>query len=307
MPRYVKVAAAQLGPNSEGTPRHAIVERMLSLAGAAAAEGVQVLAYPEMALTPYFPRRIRDDYDQFFDTEVPPPDLGPLLARVRDAGMVCHVGFCERDGARRFNTAMLVDEAGRVCGRYRKTHLPGFNRAAQGTSGVYEPYYFDTGDTGFQVFGTRPARVGIAICQDRRYSETYRCLGLRGAEVVLIGYNTPTAALALSQNELVMRCGAYENHLFVVGIAKAGTEDGLELIGGSCIIAPSGEVVARAATAGDELVTARIDLDQIAEARQRWNFFGRRHPEHYGPVTAPVASDVADPRLAKPQAGARVS
>jgi predicted amidohydrolase len=210
------------------------------------------------------------------------------------------VGFCEQDGDRRFNTAVLIDQAGRVCGRYRKTHLPGTNRAQPGPGRVYEPYYFDAGDTGYRVFETPPARIGVAICQDRRYPETYRCLGLGGAEVALIGYNTPAAPQALALNELVMRAGAYENHMFVVGVAKAGVEDGLELIGGSCIISPLGEVLARAATSGDELVAAQIDLDHTREARERWNFFGRRHPEHYGAITAPVPEAWRDERLAKP-------
>ncbi|HEV2282265.1 MAG TPA: nitrilase-related carbon-nitrogen hydrolase, partial [bacterium] len=186
-------------------------------------------------------------------------------------------------------------------GRYRKIHLPGTNRVEPGVTGrVHEPYYFDSGDTGYQVYEMRPARIGIAICQDRRYSETYRCLGLAGAELVLIGYNTPAGPQALALNELVMRAGAYENHMFVVGVAKAGVEDGLELIGGSCIISPLGDVLARAATTGDELVTAEIDLDETRAARERWNFFARRHPEHYAVITAPVTEASRDERLVKP-------
>jgi N-carbamoyl-D-amino-acid hydrolase len=301
MARYIKVAAAQLGPNNEGTPVEAIVDRMLGLMDEAAAEGAAVVAYPEMALTPYFPKRIREDTDHFFSRDVPPGALRPLIDAARRAAIVWHVGVCEQDGDRRFNTAILIGEDGRVCGRYRKTHLPGTNRAEPGAAGrVYEPYYFDPGDTGYRVFETRPARIGIAICQDRRYSETYRCLGLGGAEVVLIGYNTPAAPQALALNDLVMRAGAYENHLFVVGVAKAGVEDGLELIGGSCIISPLGEVLARAATTGDELVTAKIDLEQTRDARERWNFFGRRHPEHYGAITSPVPDAWRDGRLVKP-------
>jgi N-carbamoyl-D-amino-acid hydrolase len=301
MTRVIKVAAAQLGPNNEETPVEAIVDRMFALMEAAIAEGAAVVAYPEMALSPYFPKRIRDDADQFFSRDVPPAALAPVIDAARRAGVVWHVGFCERDGRRRFNTAILLDGHGRVCGRYRKTHLPGTNRAEPVSRGrVYEPYYFDPGDTGYRVFETRPARIGLAICQDRRYSETYRCLGLGGAEVALIGYNTPAAPQALALNDLVMRAGAYENHMFVVGVAKAGVEDGLELIGGSCIISPLGEVLARAATTGDELVTAKIDLDQTREARERWNFFGRRHPEHYGAITAPVAAAWCDERLVKP-------
>jgi predicted amidohydrolase len=290
-----------MGPNNEGTPVGAIVERMLRLMDEAIADGADVVAYPEMALSPYFPKRIREDADQFFSREVPPAALAPLIGRARGASVTWHVGFCERDSDWRFNTAILLDDHGVVRGRYRKIHLPGTNRLEPEAAGrVHEPYYFDPGDTGYRVFDTRPARIGIAICQDRRYGETYRCLGLAGAELVLIGYNTPAAPQALALNELVMRAGAYENHMFVVGAAKAGIEDGLELIGGSCIISPLGDVLAKASTNGDELVTAKIDLDQTREARERWNFFARRHPEHYGPITAPVAAASRDERLVKP-------
>ena len=301
MARQIKVAAAQLGPNNEGTPVAAIVARMGRLMNEAIDAGVDILAYPEMALTPYFPKRIREDADQFFSPEVPPAALGPLVDKARRTGVVWYVGFCEREGGRRFNTAVLIDERGAVRIRYRKIHLPGTNRVEAGVTGrVHEPYYFDPGDTGYRVAETRPARVGIAICQDRRYGETYRCLGLGGAEMTLIGYNTPAGPRALELNELVMRAGAYENHMFVIGAAKAGVEDGLELIGGSCIISPLGEVLARAATTGDELVAATIDLDEAGAARDRWNFFARRHPEHYTAITAPVAEAARDGRLVRP-------
>lgn len=290
--RYVKVAAAQMGPNNESMRVKEIIDRMLALMDQAAAEQVEILAYPEMALSTYFPKRIRTDYDQFFVDAIPPKALSELLARARAAGIVCHIGLCEKVGARHFNTAILTDETGAVCGRFRKIHLPGLDHVdPRGLASVYEPYYFETGDTGFQVFPTARARIGIAICQDRRYGETYRCLGLQNAELVLIGYNTPAQPLSLEHNELVMRAGAYENSLFVVGVAKAGLEDGVELIGGSCIISPLGVVLAKAATTGDELVAARIDLDQITLARQRWNFFGRRHPEHYGAIVESVREE----------------
>ena len=286
MARWVKVAAAQMGPINEGTSREEVVDRMLALLEQAAADHVELIAYPEMALTTYFPKRIRDDYEQFFETEMPPKALEPLLRRAREAGVAVHVGFCEKSGAQHFNTALLTDERGGLAGTYRKIHLPG-RPSPDGVAQVYEVRYFETGDTGYRVFPLAKARVGIAICQDRRYPETYRCLGLGGAEIVLIGYNTPLSPLALDQNELVLRAGAYENSLFVVGIAKAGVEDGLELIGGSCIVGPLGNVLARAATTGDELIAARIDLDWMTPARKRWDFFSRRHPKFYGAITEP--------------------
>ena len=289
MPRYVKVAAAQMGPINEGTKREAVVERMLALMNQAIDEGVELLVYPELALTPYFPKRIRDDFDQFFETEMPSKPLEPLFEKARAAGITFHLGYAEKDGTRYYNTAILVDEDGNVFDKYRKIHLPGLDRPdPEGYAKVFEPYYFFHGDTGFKVHATPKAKVGIAICQDRRYPETYRCLGLLGAEIVVSGYNTPAYPLALAHNELVMRAGAYENSFFVVGCAKAGVEDGVEFIAGSCIIDPMGQVLARAATNTDELVIARADLDTMIPVRARWNFFGRRHPEHYGLVTQPI-------------------
>jgi N-carbamoyl-D-amino-acid hydrolase len=286
MPRFVKVAAGQMGAIPEGTSRETCVERMLALLEQAIAEDVELLVYPELALTPYFPKRIRPDFDQFFEDAMPSKVVAPLFERARQARIAFHLGYAEREGARRFNTSVLVDEDGTIFERYRKIHLPGLAQPdPEGIARVFEPYYFAHGDTGFRVYDAKKAKVGIAICQDRRYPESYRCLGLQGAEIVITGYNTPAYPLALAHNELVMRAGAYENSLFVVGCAKAGLEDGVEFISGSAIVNPLGEVVAKASTTGDELIASRIDLDQMIPARKRWNFFGRRHPEHYGLLT----------------------
>ena len=287
MARYIKVAAAQMGPNNEGTPREEIVERMQALLELAGREGVELLAYPEMALTTYFPKKIRPDFDQFFETEVPPKALEPLLRRAAEARVALHVGFCEKADGKYFNTALLTDRDGRLCGTFRKIHLPG-TKAPDGFAQVYEPYYFAHGDTGYRVWDCAGAKVGIAICQDRRYPESYRALALQGAEIILIGYNTPGSALALDLNDLCMRAGAYANACWVVGVAKAGIEDGVELIAGSCVINPQGQIVARAATTGDELITARIDVDAMVPVRKRWNFLGRRQPQHYGTLLQPV-------------------
>ena len=231
MARHIKVAAAQMGPNNEGMSREEIVERMLALLDLAIQDQVELIAYPEMALTTYFPKKIRTDFDQFFENEVPPKALEPLLRRAAQARVAVHVGFCEKADGKYFNTALLTDRDGRLCGTFRKIHLPG-TKAADGFAQVYEPYYFAHGDTGYRVFDAAGVRIGIAICQDRRYPESYRALALQGAELILIGYNTPISALALDLNELCLRSGAYANLCFVVGVAKAGVEDGVELIGG---------------------------------------------------------------------------
>lgn len=287
MARHLKIAAAQMGPNNEGTSREEIVDRMQVLLDGAITEHADLIVYPEMALTTYFPKKIRNDFEQFFEHEVPPKAVEPLLRRAAEARVAVHVGFCEKAGDQYFNTALLTDRDGRLCGTFRKIHLPG-TKAADGFAQVFEPYYFAHGDTGYRVFDAAGARIGIAICQDRRYPESYRALALQGAEVILIGYNTPVSALALDLNELCLRAGAYQNLCFVVGVAKAGVEDGVELIGGSAIVNPLGQVVAKAATTGDELVVSRVDLDQANPVRKRWNFLGRRQPQHYGQLLTPV-------------------
>jgi N-carbamoyl-D-amino-acid hydrolase len=286
MPRYVKVAAAQLGAIPEGTTREQMVERMLTLMDQAAAEDVEIVAYPELALTPYFPKKIRDDADQFFEDEMPSKVTMPLFEQARQAGIAFHLGYAEKAGDKRYNTAIFVDEDGTIFEKYRKTHLPGRTKP-DGHAMVFEPYYFAYGDTGFKTYDAKKAKVGVHICQDRRYPEAYRVLGLQGAEIIINGYNTPLYPLALDHNELVLRAGAYENSLFVIGVAKCGKEDGVEFIAGSCIIDPLGQVIAKAQTTGDELITARLDLDTMIPVRKRWNFFARRHPEHYGSVAAP--------------------
>ncbi|OLB05420.1 MAG: hypothetical protein AUH14_08795 [Candidatus Rokubacteria bacterium 13_2_20CM_69_15_1] len=281
------VVSSSEGESHHAAPYEEIVERMLRLLAEAAREGVELIAYPEMALTTYFPKKIRPDFDQFFETEVPPKALEPLLSRAAEARIAVHVGFCEKAEGKYFNTALLTDRDGRLCGTFRKIHLPG-TKAPDGFAQVFEPYYFAHGDTGYRVFDAAGAKVGIAICQDRRYPESYRALALQGAQIILVGYNTPISPLALDLNELCLRSGAYANLCFVLGVAKAGVEDGVELIAGSSIIGPLGQVLARAATTGDELVAARIDLEQMVSVRKRWNFLGRRRPEHYGLLLTPV-------------------
>ena len=119
------------------------------------------------------------------------------------------------------------------------------------------------------VWRTMDGHLGMCICNDRRWPETYRVMGLQGVEMVLLGYNTPRHnppapehdRLSEFHNQLSMQAGAYPNATWVVGVAKAGVEEGCEMIGSSSIIAPTGEIVAQALTQGDELIVARCDLD----------------------------------------------
>ena len=194
--------------------------------------------------------------------------------------------------AHHFNTSILVDKDGRIVGKYRKIHLPG--HAEHEPSRPFqnlEKRYFEVGNLGFPVFRAFGGIVGMAICNDRRWPETYRVMGLQGVEMVLLGYNTPVHNppspehdnLAHFHNALVMQAGAYQNGCWVVGVAKAGTEDGVRQIGNSMIVAPSGEIVAACSTEGDELAIARCDLDlTLSYKNTTFNFAKHRQPQAYG-------------------------
>ncbi|HBM11424.1 MAG TPA: N-carbamoyl-D-amino-acid hydrolase, partial [Rhodospirillaceae bacterium] len=151
----------------------------------------------------------------------------------------------------------------------------------------------------FPVYEALEGRVGMAICNDRRWPETYRVMGLQGAELITLGYNTPVglgepfqaAALANFHNSLTMQAGAYHNACWVAAAAKCGNEEGFEMIGQSMIIAPTGEVVAQCSSLEDEVISARCDFDQAQYfKREIFNFARHRRPEAYGLITERIGA-----------------
>jgi predicted amidohydrolase len=297
--REVVVAAAQMGPVARHDSRVDVIERLIVMLQAAAAGDAELVVFPELALTTFFPRWWIEDaaeLDSYFETEMPGPDTKPLFDEARRLGVGFHLGYAEltSDG-HRYNTAVLVERDGEIVARYRKVHLPGHED--------HEPWrpfqhlerrYFEPGPETFAVTSAFGGEVGLAICNDRRWPETYRVLGLQGVELVLVGYNTPVHyapdptqdRLAGFHNNLVMASGAYQNGTWVVGVAKGGVEEGVASLAESQIIAPSGEVVAQAATEGDEVVIAVCDLDLCANYKNTLFDFKRyRRPELYGLIT----------------------
>jgi predicted amidohydrolase len=298
MARVITIGAAQLGPIARQESRGLVVKRLLDLLGQAQGRGCDLVVFPELALTTFFPRWWMEDQaeiDAFFEREMPGPETRPLFDEAARLGMAFCLGYAEltqEGGAlRRYNTSILVDRAGRIVGKYRKVHLPGHAEHEPWRPFQHlEKRYFDVGDLGFPVWRALGGVLGMCICNDRRWPETYRVMGLQGVEMILLGYNTPVHnpsapehdALGPFHNHLVMQAGAYQNATWVVGVAKCGREEGCDLIGQSAIIAPSGEIVAQAATLGDELVTARCDLDLTRSYKETiFNFAQHRRPEHY--------------------------
>lgn len=309
MSRILRVAAAQMGPTQRADSRAHTLGRMMALLEQAAAQGAGLVVFPELAFTTFFPRWLLDDaeLDACFEREMPNPAVQPLFDRARELQVGFYVGYAERTPeGKRFNSAVLVGPDGAPLAKYRKVHLPGSVEPRAGARfQQLEKRYFEYGDLGFPAIRA-PASLGggvlgMLICNDRRWPEAWRVLGLQGVELVLVGYNsaaydpnggdTEDAGLRTFHSQLVAQANAYMNATWAVTVAKAGDEDGSGLIGGSCIVDPQGRIVAEARTLADEVVVADCDLDSCRQGKEKmFNFAAHRRPDWYSPIVDQVGA-----------------
>ena len=325
--RTITVGAAQLGPIQRAEPRMVAVERMIGLLEKARKRGVELVVFPELALTTFFPRHYLEDIteaDHWFEAAMPSNETAALFDAARRHGIGFHLGFAEivREADetgeirnRRFNTSILVGPDGQILLKYRKVHLPG--HAAfdpRRTTQHLEKRYFEVGNLGFPVIrapmgGVDGINMGMMICNDRRWPEAWRVLGLQSVELVMLGYNTPSLNqeaggfeahhLRVFHSHLTIQAGCYQNACFAVATAKAGTEDGCELFGHSIIVNPQGEIVAMATSWDDELITADLNLDMCTLGRTTiFAFEKHRRPETYQRITSQVGA--VDPPVWNP-------
>ena len=304
MSRIIRVAAAQMGPTQRSDTRGQTLDRLLALLEDAARQGASLVVFPELAFTTFFPRWLLDgeELEQYFERGMPNPAVQRLFDRARVLNVGFSIGYAEitPDG-RRFNCAILVGPDGAIMGRYRKVHLPGSVEPRPGARfQQLEKRYFEYGDIGFPAFRAggdwHGAIMGMMICNDRRWPEAWRVLGLQGVEIVCVGYNSAAydpnggssedETLRTFHSQLVAQANAYMNATWAVAVAKAGNEDGSGLIGGSCIVDPNGRIVAEAKTLGDEVIIADCDLDLCLQGKSKmFNFGAHRQPAQYGPIT----------------------
>ena len=295
MSRIVTVGAAQMGAIQRAHSRREVVARIIELMREAASHRCDLVVFPELTLTTFFPRwwmESQEEIDSFYEREMPSNETAPLFNEAARLGIGFSLGYAElTPEGKRFNTAILVNKSAQIVGKYRKIHLPGHAghepwRAFQ----HLEKRYFEVGDLSWGVWNALGGHMGMMICNDRRWPESYRVMGLQSVEMILLGYNTPRHnppapdhdRLSEFHNQLVMQAGAYQNGTWVVGVAKCGVEEGCEMIGGSSIIAPTGEVIGQALTQEDELVVARCDLDLTKSYKATiFNFDMHRQPDQY--------------------------
>ena len=310
MARHLKIAAAQLGPLNLADTRTTATARLVKLLRDAHAMGVRYVVFPELAFTTFFPRYWFEDQDEvdrrFYEFTMPSPETQPLFDEAKKLGIGFYIGYAERiveDGVvHRYNTAILVGPDGRIAGKYRKIHLPGHaEHKPEAAFQHLEKKYFEVGNLGFRVWKFMDMIAGMLICNDRRWPEAFRVLALQGAEIVSLGFNTPSEnlhypeppALRVHHHLIMAQSMAFQNATWLVETAKCGFEDGNRMFGHSLIVAPTGEIVARSVSEEDEVVCFNADIDLANDLKKTmFNFAAHRRPEHYKLIVERVGAEV---------------
>lgn len=291
--REVTVAATQMACSWD---RDRNVAQAESLVRQAAARGASVVLLQELFENPYFCK----DQDPRFFALAHPFEGNPLIARMsrlaKELGVVLPVSFFERANNAYFNSLAMIDADGRVLGLYRKSHIPD-------GPGYQEKYYFNPGDTGFRVWQTRAGTLGVGICWDQWFPEAARIMVLMGAEILLfptaIGSEPRDPAHDTSgQWQRAMQGHAAANMVPVVASNRVGTERNegctVNFYGSSFITDGRGEILEQAPRAGEAVLTAALDLEELAAARAAWGLFRDRRPDLYVPI---LSLDGLDPSL----------
>jgi N-carbamoylputrescine amidase len=283
MPRIVKAGLIQATlagsvTDSLDSIRKANVDKHVKLIEQAAKEGVQILCMQEIFTGPYF---CAEQTTRWYDATEKIPD-GPTtklmqeLAKKHKMVIIVPLYEIETTGVY-YNTAAVIDADGTYMGKYRKSHIP------HTAPGFWEKFYFKPGNLGYPVFKTKYADIGVYICYDRHFPEGARALGLNGAEIV---FNPSATVAGLSEYlwKLEQPAHAVANAYFVGAINRVGTEAPWnigEFYGQSYFCNPRGQIIAEGSRDKTELITADLDLDQIREVRNIWQFYRDRRPETY--------------------------
>ncbi len=260
----------------------------------AAAQGAQIILLPELFERPYFCQERRYEYYDYALPVHENPAVKRMQALAQELHVVLPVSIYERDGNRLFNTVVMVDAGGEILGIYRKTHIPDDHY-------YQEKFYFTPGDTGFKVWDTAFAKVGVGICWDQWFPETARSMALMGAEMLLyptaIGSEPILECDSMPHWQRVMQGHAAANIMPVmaanrIGLEKVepceangGQKSSLNFYGSSFISDATGEKITEASRDQEEILCASFDLDELAQNRLHWGLFRDRRPHMYGSIS----------------------
>ena len=308
--RRLKIAAAQLGPLNLADTRTTATKRLVKMLRDAHSMGAKFVVFPELAFSTFFPRYWHEDQAEtdrrFYEATIPSAETQSLFDEAKKLGIGFYIGYGEltqEEGrTRRFNTSILVGPDGTLVGKYRKIHLPGHaEHKPRAAFQHLEKKYFEVGNLGFRVWNFMDAITGMMICNDRRWPEAFRVLALQGAEIVALGFNTPSEnldyaeppALRVHHHLITAQAMAYQNAIWLVESAKCGFEDGNRMFGHSVIVSPTGEIAAKSLSEEDEVICVNADLDLATDLKRTvFNFAAHRRPEHYKLIVERVGAEV---------------
>jgi len=274
----VRAALVQTGWTGDKESMIAVHE---DYARQAAAQGAKVMCFQELFYGPYF-CQVQDAKYYEYAESIPGPTTERFQALAAELGMVMVLPMYEEEQPGiLYNTAAVVDADGTYLGKYRKNHIPQ-------VKGFWEKFYFRPGNLGYPVFQTAVGPVGVYICYDRHFPEGWRALGLNGAQIV---FNPSATHRGLSAYlwQLEQPASAVANEYFVGAINRVGIESEIgdnDFYGTSYFVDPEGKFVGEPADAYNaELVVRDLDMDLLAEVRNRWAFYRDRRPDAYGDLT----------------------
>lgn len=278
--RKVKVAATQMSCSWNGEE---VLDKAEKLVREAAAEGANIILLQELFETPYFCQKQKFEY---FDLAKPLSENAAVkrfTEVAKELQVVLPISFYEKAGNTAFNTIAIIDADGTILGTYRKTHIPDGLPYA-------EKFYFTPGDTGFKVWKTRYADIGVGICWDQWFPEAARSMALLGAELLFyptaIGSEPTLNVDSKSHWQHAMQGHAAANIMPVIASNRIGTEtddeSSMTFYGSSFIADQTGTIVEEADRETESVLVHEFDLDAIAQMRREWGVFRDRRPEMYG-------------------------
>jgi len=266
----IKVAAIQLASRED---RNASMGKMTELAELAVERGAQLLGFPELSTTRWFPSRMRQGYFDLAET-VPGEGADRMCQFAADSGVVIVYPIFEKAGkGEYYNSAVVIDADGGIAGVYRKVHVPN-------VMGWHERFYFLPGNNGFPVFETRVGTIGVQISWDVFFPEGSRILALKGAELVVVP--TSNAYASFERWERMIAGNALANGLFFLRVNRVGREEKQSFYGKSFCMDPHGELLHRPAGSRDSVHVSAIDLSEVTKTREEWAFFRDRREDQYG-------------------------
>ncbi len=284
MSRIVTVAATQMACSWDTAANIAKAERLVRQA---AAQGAQIILIQELFETPYFCQKPNADYTQLATTVEDNPAIAHFRNVAAELKVVLPISFFERAGRARFNSIAILDADGTNLGIYRKSHIPD-------GPGYHEKYYFNPGDTGFKVWDTAYARIGVGICWDQWFPECARSMALMGAEILFyptaIGSEPHDASISSREHwQRVQQGHAGANLMPLVASNRIGREeqDGYDITfyGSSFIADPYGAKVEELNQTEEGILVHSFDLDALEKVRTAWGVFRDRRPNLYWPLS----------------------